>query len=233
LSVPELDNRIVLVSGASGNLGTEVTKAFLSAGATVGGVARAWKGRGSRHERFVPVEADLSSASGVSLAVESVLSIGRRLDAVVHLMGGFAGGTPLQETDDEVWDRMMTLNARPAFLLFKKALPPMLRAGNGRLIAIGSRAGEQPSPTFTAYSASKAALHALVRSIAAETRNSGVTANIILPSTIDTPENRAAMPEQDPSRWVRPESIAGLVRWLASDASADVNGALIPIYGRA
>lgn len=229
----EFEGRTVLVSGASGNLGAAVTSAFLEAGATVAGVARSWKGRAPQALRFVPVEADLTSADGIDSAVASALSVNGRLDAVVHLMGGFAGGLPITDSADQIWDQMMNLNARPAFLLFKRALPAMLKAGKGRLIAVGSRAGEEPSPTLAAYSASKAALHALVRAVAAETRNSGVTANIILPSTIDTPENRAAMPDQDASRWVRPESIAALLLWVASDASADINGARIPIYGKA
>jgi NAD(P)-dependent dehydrogenase (short-subunit alcohol dehydrogenase family) len=229
----EFDNKIILVSGASGNLGTAVTSAFLGAGARVAGVVRAWKGRGPQHERFVPIDADLTSAEGAASAVRSALALTGRLDAAVHLMGGFAGGTPFGQTENTTWDHMMGMNARSAFFLFKEVLPPMLEAGEGRLIAVGSRAGEEPPATVAAYSASKAALHALVRSLAAEIRNSGVTANVVMPSTIDTPENRAAMPDQDFSRWVRPESIASLILWLASPAAADVNGARIPIYGRA
>jgi NAD(P)-dependent dehydrogenase (short-subunit alcohol dehydrogenase family) len=109
----------------------------------------------------------------------------------------------------------------------------MLQAGKGRIVAIGSRTGVEPAAGLSAYGVSKAALIALMRTIAAEVRNSGVTANIVSPSVIDTPANRAASPAADFSKWVQPESIARLLVFVASDAAADVNGAVIPIYGRA
>ena len=231
--MPDFLDRSILITGASGGLGSAVTSAFLEAGASVAGVARSWKERAPKHERFIAIEADLTSADGCRRAVDAALAAAGRLDALVHLMGGFAGGAPVQATDAEAWDRMMNVNAKPAFFLLKAALPHFLSRGYGRIVAVGSRAGDQPSPNLSAYGASKAALHALVRSVADEIRNSGVTANIIMPSTIDTADNRKAMPNADWSRWVRPDSIAALLVWLASEASADVNGALIPIYGRA
>jgi NAD(P)-dependent dehydrogenase (short-subunit alcohol dehydrogenase family) len=109
----------------------------------------------------------------------------------------------------------------------------MLAQKRGRIIAVGSRAGVEPVATLSAYSASKAALVALVRSAAAELVSTGVTANVVLPSVIDTPENRASDPKADYSTWVKPASIADLIVYLASDAAADVNGAAIPIYGKA
>jgi NAD(P)-dependent dehydrogenase (short-subunit alcohol dehydrogenase family) len=127
----------------------------------------------------------------------------------------------------------MNLNARGAFLFFRAALRPMREANQGRLIAVGSRSGIQPSPGMGAYAASKAALHMLVQTSAAELKQTGVTVNAVLPSTIDTPANRAAMPGADASKWVRPESLGELISWLASDAAADLNGALIPAYGKA
>jgi NAD(P)-dependent dehydrogenase (short-subunit alcohol dehydrogenase family) len=109
----------------------------------------------------------------------------------------------------------------------------MTKAGKGRIVAVGSRAAVEPMANFAAYSVSKAALVTLVKTVALEVKDSGITANIVLPSVIDTPANRAAMPSADASKWVTPESIAGLLVWLASDAARDVNGAAIPIYGRA
>jgi NAD(P)-dependent dehydrogenase (short-subunit alcohol dehydrogenase family) len=128
---------------------------------------------------------------------------------------------------------MMTLNLRAAFCAMRAVLKPMTAAKYGRIVAVGSRAAVEPTPNFAAYSVSKAGLVALVKNVAAEGRDSGITANVVLPSTIDTPLNRKSMPQSDFSRWVKPESIAKTLVWLASEASGDVSGAVIPIYGRA
>ena len=155
------------------------------------------------------------------------------IDALVHLVGGFSGGTPVAETSDATWDQMMNINLRVAFLTLRSVLKPMIAARRGRIVAVGSRAALEASPNITAYAVSKAGLVALVKNVAAETKDLGITANVVLPSTIDTPVNRAAMPKADFSHWVRPESIAKLLVWLASEESGDVSGAVIPIYGRA
>jgi NAD(P)-dependent dehydrogenase (short-subunit alcohol dehydrogenase family) len=128
---------------------------------------------------------------------------------------------------------MLGLNLRSAYTIFRAVLPGMLKAGKGRIVAVGARAAIEPIANFAAYSVSKAALVALVKTVALEVKDSGITANAVLPSVIDTPANRAAMPAADASKWVTPESIAGLLVWLVSDAARDVNGAAIPIYGRA
>ncbi len=228
----ELAGKTVLISGASGGLGEAVTRAFLAAGCRVAGAARSWKPDRVLAGDFLPLAADLTATEGCESVVGAVLERWKRLDAAIHLMGGFAAGGPLQTTSEAVWDRMMSLNAKAAFLFFKAALPTMLEAGNGRLIAIGARAGAQPPAGLAAYAASKAALHAIVEALAAELISSGVTANAVLPSTIDTPANRAAMPDADHARWVPAESLASLLLYLASPAAAHVNGALIPVYGR-
>lgn len=155
------------------------------------------------------------------------------LDALVHLVGGFAGGSGVAETSDETWDNMMDVNLRTAFCCIRAALKPMQAAGRGRIVAVGTRMAVEPSPNFAAYAVSKAALVALIKNVAAEGQKFGVNANVILPSTIDTPANRAAIPKADFSRWVKPESIAKLLVFLVSDAAADTSGAVIPIYGRA
>jgi NAD(P)-dependent dehydrogenase (short-subunit alcohol dehydrogenase family) len=128
---------------------------------------------------------------------------------------------------------MLGLNLRSAYTIFRAVLPGMVKAGKGRMVAVGARAAIEPIANFAAYSVSKAALVALVKTVALEVKDSGITANAVLPSVIDTPANRAAMPAADASKWVTPESIAGLLVWLVSDAARDVNGAAIPIYGRA
>lgn len=230
----EFADRVALISGASGGLGTAVTTAFLEAGARVAGVSRIGPGLPPGAEsRFLSLRADLAMAGQAERAVDAVLDRFQRLDLVIHLVGGFEGPTPVAETSLETWQRMLDMNLTSAFHLARAAVPRMLRAGRGRFLAIGSRTALEPAPGLSAYGVSKAGLVMLVRTLALELRGSGVTANVVLPSIIDTPANRAAMPGADPSRWVPPASIAALLLWLASDAGGDVNGAAIPIYGRA
>jgi len=217
----------VLITGATGGLGNAVCKAFANAGKNVIGVALDWPEK----LPFTMISADLTTAEGCNGMLAEALKQGP-IDALVHLVGGYTGGSPLSDTTDSAWDRMMNLNLRTAFLAMRAALKPMLAAGRGRIVAIGSRAAVEPAPNSAAYAISKAGLVALVRNLAAECTGTGVTANVVLPSTIDTPPNRKAMPKADFSKWVAPESIAKLLVWLASDESPDVNGAVIPIYGR-
>ena len=219
----------VLITGASGGLGEAVTRAFLDRGDLVTGVARSWT------QRALPIfalEADLTTDAGCRRAVEEALTSGP-IDALIHVLGGFAGGGPVQETSDATWDQMMSLNLTAAFHVFRAVLPGMLAANYGRIVAIGSRTGVEPAAGFSAYGVSKAGLVALVRTLALELKGSGVTANVVLPSIIDTPANRQAMPKADPSKWVKPASIASVLTWLASRESRDVSGAVIPVYGAA
>jgi NAD(P)-dependent dehydrogenase (short-subunit alcohol dehydrogenase family) len=212
-----LAGKSILITGASGALGTAVSSAFAAAGALLTTPSRA--------------QADLTTAVGAGAAVQLTLATHSRLDAAIHLMGGFASAGPVHQTTGEIWDRMFSLNASSAFFLFRAALPHLPSPG-GRLLAVGSRAALDCPAGLSAYAASKAALHALVRTTAAECVPLGITVNAVLPSTIDTPANRAAMPQADPSLWVSPASIAELLLFLASDAGRDTSGALIPIYGR-
>ena len=228
----DFSDRVILVTGASGGLGPSVVQAFLDAGAAVAGVARKW-GENPIPGTFIPLEADLTKPSECARTVEELIAAAGRIDVVIHVMGGFAGGQPVQQTGDSTWARMMDMNLNAAFYMFRAVLPHLVARGRGRIVAIGSRAGIENGPNLSAYNVSKAGLNALVRTAAAEVRDQGVTVNAILPSTIDTAANRAAMPDADFSRWVKPEAIAATLLWLASDAAADVNGALLPVYGRA
>jgi NAD(P)-dependent dehydrogenase (short-subunit alcohol dehydrogenase family) len=218
----------VLITGANGGLGTAVSKAFADGGATVIGVARSWP----EAAPFVTLSVDLTTAEGCDAMVEEALAHGP-IEALVHILGGFGGGQSIAETSDKTWDGMMTLNLRAAFCAMRAVLKPMTAAKYGRIVAVGARAAVEPMPNYAAYSVSKAGLVALVKNVAAEGKDLGITANVVLPSTIDTPLNRKAMPQSDFSRWVAPESIAKMLVWLASDAARDVSGAVIPIYGRA
>lgn len=220
-----ISGRVALITGASGGLGSAVVPAFRAAGARVLAVARAPGADG--------IDADLATDAGARAAVRRALEQAGRIDALIHLMGGWAGGKPVAETDDATWRSMLDINLDAAFHMARAVLPPMTKAGYGRIVMVGSRTGVEPTAGSGAYNVSKAGLIALVRTIAAEVKDSGVTANIVLPSVIDTPVNRAAMPTAKHDRWVKPQSIADLALWLCSDAAADVNGAAIPIYGRA
>jgi len=233
-----LDGRVVLITGATGGLGTSVTAAFLDAGARVAAVDRA--ARQEATEYLAPIAADLSTFSGAQSATEAVVARWGRIDALVHLVGGFAGGQSIAEmgsdSDDATFDRMMNVNLRTAFYMFRAVLPGMReqqRAAAGRILAIGSRSAAEPSPKSGLYAASKAALVSLVRTVAAENADRGITANVILPGTMDTLANRAAMPKANFSQWVPPAQVASLLVHLAGDGASAINGAAIPIYGGA
>src|SRR5215469_79346 len=169
----------VIITGAGGGLGAAVCRAFLDRGAQVIGVERSW------HETmpFPTINADPTTAEGCAAMIAEARKHGS-VDGLVHLVGGFSGGSPIAETTEQTWDLMMNINLRAAFLAIRAALPPMVEAKHGRIVAVGSRAAVEASPKFAAYAVSKAALVALIKNVAAETKDLGVTANAVLPSTI-------------------------------------------------
>jgi NAD(P)-dependent dehydrogenase (short-subunit alcohol dehydrogenase family) len=226
-----MKNKIAVVTGANGGLGRFVTQALLDAGATVVGVSREVRQTDFDRPAFTAMPGDLSTAAGAARMVDSVVKRFGRLDVLAHTVGGFSGGKPVAETDDATFQRMFEMNLYSTFYILRAAIPALRKTGNGRVIAVGSRAALEPGARVGAYSASKAAMASLIRTVALENRDAGLTANVILPSTIDTPANRRAMPGADFSKWVQPAAIASLMVWLASDAGKDVNGALIPVYG--
>ena len=228
--MPDFEDRVVLITGASGGLGRAVRDAFLAEGATVVAVARSI-GEDREQPNCLRVAADLTSVQGVRSVLDQALQRAKRLDVLVHVMGAFAGGSTVAETDEAVWDRMMALNLRSAFLVTRAALAPMISAGYGRIVAVGSRTGVEPTAGLGAYGVSKAGLNSLVQTIAEEVKGQGITANVVLPSIIDTPANRKAMPKADFAKWVTSEAIARQILWLASQEAGEVNGALIPMYG--
>jgi NAD(P)-dependent dehydrogenase (short-subunit alcohol dehydrogenase family) len=226
-----MKGKIALVTGANGGLGTHVTRALLDAGGTVIGLSRKIAQSEFDNPNFAALPAELSTAEGAKTAVESLLSRFGRLDILVHTVGGFAGGQSLAETDDATFQRMFDVNLYSTFYLLRAAVPVMCKTGNGRIVAIGSRAALEPGAGVGAYSASKAAMVSLIRTVALENKDSGITANVILPGTMDTPVNRKFMPNSDFSKWIRPVAVASLITWLVGDAGKDVNGAVIPVYG--
>ena len=228
----DFHGRSVLVTGATGGLGAAVVDAFLGAGATVTAVARSVDGEPQR-DRLRWFAADLTAADGAAAAVAAAIEHGGKLDVLAHVLGGFAGGAPTFETGEDVWDKMHSLNLRAAFVTLRAALPKMLDNGYGRIVAVGSRAGAAPAPGLSAYAVSKAGLHALIRTVAEEVKDYGITANVVMPSVIDTAVNRQAMADADFDRWVKPEALARHILWLSSEEASDVTGALFPVFGRA
>ena len=226
------DNRIVLVTGAKGGLGSFVTEAFLSAGDTVIGTSKSIQASDFSNPRFVAMASDLTDSASTSQLVDCVMQRFRRIDVLVHVMGGFSGGKAIAETDDATWDRMMNLNLRSGFNILRAVIPPMRAAGSGRIVAIASRAAADPAANIAAYGASKAALVALIKSAALENKDSGITVNALLPGTMNTEANRKADPAADSAGWVPPENVADLAVFLSSDAASPITGAAIPIYGR-
>ena len=227
-----MTDTIALVTGANGGLGIHVTRALIEAGYVVAGLAPSIKQSDFDHPRFTAIASKLESLDSAKGAVDMLVSRFGKIDILAHLVGGFAGGPSIAETDDATFQRMFELNVNSAFHIIRAVLPHMRKAGTGRIIAIGSRAAENPGAGVGAYSASKAAVVSLIKTVALENKDAGITANVILPGTIDTPANRGAMPNADTSQWVQPADIASLILWLTSSAARDVTGAAIPVYGR-
>ena len=223
--------KVAFVTGADGGLGTHVTTAMLDAGFMVVGLAPKIQTSTFDHPHFTALPATLDSVATAKSAVDTTIAHFGKVDVLAHLVGGFAGGPTVADTDDATFQRMFEMNLNSAFHILRAVLPHMRKAGSGRIIAIGSRAAENPGATVGAYSASKAALVSLIRTVATENKDAGITANVILPGTMDTPANRKIMPGADTSQWVQPASVASLIVWLAGDGGKDVTGAAIPVYG--
>jgi NAD(P)-dependent dehydrogenase (short-subunit alcohol dehydrogenase family) len=224
--------RIALVTGANGGLGRHVTNALLEAGILVVGLAPKIQSSDFDHPHFTALPVNLDSLESARKAVETVISHFGKIDILAHLVGGFAGGQPVAESDDATFERMLDMNLNSAFHMLRAVIPQMRKAGGGRIVAIASRAAENPGAGVGLYSASKAALLSLIKTVALENRDAGITANVILPGTMDTAANRAAMPNADMSQWVQPASVASLIVWLTGDSGKDVTAAAIPVYGK-
>jgi NAD(P)-dependent dehydrogenase (short-subunit alcohol dehydrogenase family) len=226
-----MKGKVVLVTGANGGLGTYVTQAFLDADATVIGTSRKIQQADFTSPSFNAMPAEISTREAAKVLVDQVAARFGKLDVLVHTVGGFAGGQSITETDDATFQRMFDLNLNSVFHILRATIPALRQTGDGRIIAIGSRAALDPGAGVGAYSASKAAMVSLIRTVALENKDAGLRANVILPGTMDTPANRKAIPNADVSKWVRPAAVANLITWLAGDGGKDINGAVIPVYG--
>ena len=226
-----MNGKVVLVTGANGGLGAYVTRAFLDAGATVIGTSRKIQQSNFSSPNFAAMPAEISSREGARVLVDRIVADFGKLDVLAHTVGGFAGGQSIANVDDATFQRMFDLNLNALFHILRATVPVLRQTGDGRIIAVGSRAALEPGVGVGAYSASKAAMVSLIRTVALENKDAGLRANVILPGTMDTPANRKDIPNADASKWVRPAAVANLITWLAGDAGKDINGAVIPVYG--
>jgi len=235
----DFSQRIVLLAGASGNLGQAVERAFHAAGARLVLLDRAtdrlpqlFPELAETPEHLLLGAVDVTDAASVEQAVQTILARFGRIDVLANTVGGYRAGQPVHETPPETWDFMLNLNARAAFILSRAVSPPMLTQGGGKIVHVAARAALAGGANAAAYSASKAALLRLVESQAEELKRANVNVNCVLPGTIDTPQNRQAMPKADHSRWVAPEAIADVILFLASEAARAIHGAAVPVYGQ-
>jgi NAD(P)-dependent dehydrogenase (short-subunit alcohol dehydrogenase family) len=220
-----------LITGAAGNLGRAVAGAFGADGASLilmdhqkDHLQSAYGNEGEGKQFAL---ADLRDAQSVARA----LPAGIRIDILCNIAGGFRMGQPVHETPDEVWDLMLGLNAKSVINCARAVVPGMLARGQGKIVNVAAIAGLSGKANMGAYIASKSAVIRLTESMSAELRDKGINVNCILPSIIDTPQNRADMPKADPRRWVAPEALADVVLFLASDAARAIHGAAIPVAG--
>ena len=234
----DLTDRVVIVTGAAGNLGTAVAGTFRAAGARLvlvdhdpDRLSRLFPDLVSSPDHYLAAPVDLTDEAAVKAMVDQTLSRFGRIDVLVNVAGGYRGGTPVHETPLTTWDFLLNLNARTVYIASSAVIPAMLRQGSGKIVNVAARAALQGAAKMGAYSASKSAVMRLTEAMAAELKNDGINVNCVVPSTIDTPENRAAMPKADTSRWVQPEALADVILFLASDAARAVHGAAIPVYG--
>jgi NAD(P)-dependent dehydrogenase (short-subunit alcohol dehydrogenase family) len=233
-----LADRVVIVTGAAGNLGSAVARAFGAAGARLVLVDRSLDRLPALFPELVDSPrhllaggVDLTDEGAVKAMVDAVLSRFGRVDVLVNAAGGYRGGTPVHETPLAEWEFLLDLNARTAYIASSVVIPAMLRQGSGKIVNVAARAALQGTAKLGPYSASKSAVIRLTEAMSAELKNNGINVNCVLPSTIDTPENRQAMPKADPSRWVPPEALADVILFLASGAARAIHGAAIPVYG--
>jgi NAD(P)-dependent dehydrogenase (short-subunit alcohol dehydrogenase family) len=234
-----LQNKVTIITGAVGNLGTATARRFQRAGAKTVLVDRspdrvreAFKDIADSPDHLLAGGIDLSDAASLSQLIEQTHAQFGRVDALVNTVGGYRGGKAVHEADLADWDFLFNVNVRTTLLCCRAVVPLMLKQQGGKIINVASRDGLSGSAGYAAYSASKSAVLRLTESLAGELKASNINVNCIMPGTIDTPQNRAAIPNGDFGRWVAPEAIAEVIEFLASDASRAINGAALPVYGK-
>lgn len=228
--------KVVLIAGGTGGLGQAVSVAFLNelATATVTYVYEhefaALKTAAGKHAGALAGHLiDVTDEAAVRQLTEKIVAEHGRIDVLVNCVGGYAGGTPLWDLTPQLFDRMLSLNLRSGFMLTRAIVPVMLKQGSGSIVNIASQAAVNHAAGAAAYVASKAAAVAMIDSLAADLKGSGVRANSVLPSIIDTEANRKAMPNSDFTKWPKPEEIARVILFLCSDDAKLIHGASVPV----
>jgi len=225
-----MDGKVIVVTGALGALGKVVAEVALARGARVAGVDHAPSQIAAAPNRIELSGVDLSDAAQAGKAIAAVVAQFGRLDALINIAGGFAFEA-VAEGDPKTWQRMYALNVLTALNASQAAIPHLAASGTGRIVNVGAMGALQAGAGMGPYAASKAGVHRLTEALAAEWKGK-ITVNAVLPSTIDTPANRASMPKADFAKWVTPKELADVILFLASDAASAVTGALLPVGGR-
>jgi NAD(P)-dependent dehydrogenase (short-subunit alcohol dehydrogenase family) len=235
----DFSNKVVVITGAAGNLGIAIARAFQQAGAKLvlldrgsDRLQKLFPDLADSADHFLATSVDLNDEAAVMKTITETVRRFGRIDALINTAGGYRAGTPLHETPLEDWDFLFNLNARSVVIACRAVIPQMLQQQNGKIVSVSSRAALAGDAGAAAYSTSKTAVVRITESLSAELRESGINVNCILPGMIDTPPNRAALPDADHSRWVRPESLAEVMLFLASESARDIHGATLPVFGR-
>lgn len=235
----DLQRKVVVITGATGNLGRAAAGRFREAGARTvlvdresGRLPRLFPELERSEDHLLAGGVDLADATSVGAMAERAVERFGAVDALFHTVGGFAAGKPVHEEDVGLWERMLALNLRTALLASRAVVPHMLRRGRGRIVHTAARPAFASPAGFAPYAASKSAVLRLAESLSEELKGSGINVNCVVPSIIDTPDNRKAMPKADHEAWVEPEAVADVAVFLVSDAARRVTGAAIPVYGR-
>lgn len=234
-----MNSLVSIITGATGNLGLATARAFRAAGHRTVLVDRspdrlreACKDLAASPDHLLAGGIDLADAAALEKLMDATLARFGRVDALVHTVGGWRGGRPVHETDLADWDFLFNVNLRTTLLCCRAVVPPMLKQQRGRIVTVASRDGLAGTAGYAAYSASKSAVLRLTEALADELKGSNINVNCVLPSVLDTPQNRAAMSEADFSRWVEPAAVADVILFLASDAARAIHGAAIPVFGK-
>ena len=222
----EFDKKVVVVTGAAGALGRAVAGHFAAAGARVAQLDVLEIDT----DRYSAI-CDLLDPKSCERAVDAIVEKFGGIDVLANIAGGFTMGQAVHETTEDTWDFMMGLNARSVLNMARAVVPVMLKGGGGKIINIGAGAGQAGIAQMGAYSASKSVVIRLTEAMAGELKQQGINVNCVLPSIIDTERNRQDMPDADFNLWVRPEAMARVIGFLASEAAAPIHGAALPVSG--
>lgn len=227
-----VETRVAVVTGAAGNLGRAVAARFEAAGFQLVLLDRAFPDPAAPETRPpLRLSLDLEDADKVLLAVQDAMGLYGRIDALCNIAGGFTMGEAVHESLDATWRAMFGINVTSTLNMVRATVPYMIAAGSGSIVNVAAMAGAAGGAHMSAYSAAKSAVVRLTESMSAELRRSGINVNCVMPSILDTPRNRADMPQADHSRWVTPQALAEVIHFLASDAARAVHGTAIPVVG--